>query len=138
MKQDRSFTCTLFAPTGTFDELAVASREQRRLWFKEQFPDALELIGADLLLNDLERNPRSALISIQASKSRRRLKSSAKIGSRRTHTTIRIEHCSSVMPHMPWYHSTDKVLTAVSRTSGFWPSSSGRRACQEYSEILTP
>jgi kynurenine 3-monooxygenase len=65
--QDKSFTCTLFAPTETFGQLAVATREDRRAWFQTQFPDALDLIGAGLLLDDLEHNPRSALISIKAS-----------------------------------------------------------------------
>lgn len=64
--QDKSFTCTLFAPTETFEELASATREGRRIWFQMQFSDALDLIGADVLLDDLERNPRSALISIKA------------------------------------------------------------------------
>jgi hypothetical protein len=67
--QDKSFTCTLFAPTETFDQLSSSTRDERRTWFQTQFPDALDLIGTDLLLDDLERNPRSALISIKASSS---------------------------------------------------------------------
>ncbi|KAJ7172573.1 hypothetical protein C8R46DRAFT_1161974 [Mycena filopes] len=46
--KDKSFTCTLFAPTCP--------------WFKKYFPDALELIGPDNLAKDWAQNPRSPLI----------------------------------------------------------------------------
>jgi kynurenine 3-monooxygenase len=58
--QDRSFTCTLFAPIAELDRLV--DRETFLGWFKKYFPDALELIGEDNLANDWARNPRSPLI----------------------------------------------------------------------------
>ncbi|KAJ7156064.1 hypothetical protein C8R43DRAFT_423173 [Mycena crocata] len=58
--KDKSFTCTLFAPTTVLDPLV--DRETFLTWFKKYFPDALELIGADNLASDWARNPRSALI----------------------------------------------------------------------------
>lgn len=64
--KDKTFTCTLFAPTASFDELAASTREEQVAWFKTYFPDALKLIGEDAVLNDLARNPRSPLISIKA------------------------------------------------------------------------
>lgn len=63
--QDRTFTCTLFAPTETFERLSKSSQNEQLAWFKSNFSDALDLIGADALLRDLERNPRSPLISIK-------------------------------------------------------------------------
>ncbi|KAJ7452516.1 hypothetical protein B0H11DRAFT_2073793 [Mycena galericulata] len=58
--KDKSFTCTLFAPTAELD--ALVDRQAFLSWFKKYFPDALELIGADNLANDWARNPRSPLI----------------------------------------------------------------------------
>ncbi|KAI0079955.1 FAD/NAD-P-binding domain-containing protein [Panus rudis PR-1116 ss-1] len=62
--QDKSFTCTLFAPTAEFNRLD--SPDAIIDWFKTNFPDALPLIGEQALLRDFERNPRSPLISIKA------------------------------------------------------------------------
>ncbi|KAG1768355.1 FAD/NAD(P)-binding domain-containing protein [Suillus occidentalis] len=59
--KDKTFTCTLFAPTVEFDRLIT--REDILLWFKNHFPDALSLLGEDKLLNDFEKNPRSPLIT---------------------------------------------------------------------------
>ncbi|KAG8954726.1 kynurenine 3-monooxygenase, mitochondrial precursor [Tulasnella sp. 424] len=62
--KDKSFTCTLFAPK---DDLARLDRPHTILtWFRKHFPDALELIGEDTLLDDFARNPKSSLISIKA------------------------------------------------------------------------
>ncbi|KIJ16812.1 kynurenine 3-monooxygenase [Paxillus involutus ATCC 200175] len=61
--KDKSFTCTLFAPTVEFDRLI--SPEAILSWFRSCFPDALALIGEDKLLNDFAKNPRSPLISIK-------------------------------------------------------------------------
>jgi kynurenine 3-monooxygenase len=58
--QDRSFTCTLFAPTAVLEPLV--DRETFLTWFKKYFPDALELIGEDNLARDWAQNPRSPLI----------------------------------------------------------------------------
>ncbi|KAF9246191.1 hypothetical protein BU15DRAFT_84987 [Melanogaster broomeanus] len=62
--KDKSFTCTLFAPTVEFDRLI--NREAILSWFTSYFPDALALLGEDKLLNDFANNPRSPLISIKA------------------------------------------------------------------------
>ncbi|KAJ7905400.1 FAD/NAD-binding domain-containing protein [Mycena olivaceomarginata] len=58
--KDRSFTCTLFAPTAVLEPLV--DRETFLTWFKKYFPDALELIGEDNLARDWAQNPRSPLI----------------------------------------------------------------------------
>lgn len=59
--KDKTFTCTLFAPTVEFDRLIT--REDILLWFQNHFPDALSLLGEDKLLKDFEKNPRSPLIT---------------------------------------------------------------------------
>ncbi|KZT60426.1 FAD/NAD(P)-binding domain-containing protein [Calocera cornea HHB12733] len=62
--KDKSFTCTLYAPTAELDTLKT--REQVSAWFDRHFPDAVELIGRDALLDDFEQNPRSSLMSVKA------------------------------------------------------------------------
>ncbi|EGN95408.1 hypothetical protein SERLA73DRAFT_186382 [Serpula lacrymans var. lacrymans S7.3] len=62
--KDKSFTCTLFAPTTELDRLTT--REHILSWFKAHFSDALILLGEDKLLQDFEKNPRSPLISTKA------------------------------------------------------------------------
>ncbi|THH33877.1 hypothetical protein EUX98_g231 [Antrodiella citrinella] len=62
--QDKTFTCTLFAPSAEFEQLS--SPEVIIRWFKTHFPDALGYIGEDALLYDFKNNPRSSLISIKA------------------------------------------------------------------------
>ena len=61
--QDKSFTCTLFAPTTEFETLS--HKDEVLSWFRTHFPDALELIGSEGLLNSFQRNPRNPLISIK-------------------------------------------------------------------------
>jgi kynurenine 3-monooxygenase len=63
--QDKSFTCTLFAPTTEFETLS--NKDQILSWFRIQFPDALELIGTEELLNSFQQNPRNPLISVKVS-----------------------------------------------------------------------
>jgi len=58
--KDRSFTCTLFAPTAVLELLV--DRQTFLAWFKKYFLDALELIGEDNLAKDWAQNPRSPLI----------------------------------------------------------------------------
>ncbi|KAJ7098011.1 hypothetical protein B0H15DRAFT_823742 [Mycena belliarum] len=58
--KDKTFTCTLFAPSAELDRLV--DRETFVSWFKRHFPDALELIGEDNLAADWAQNPRSPLI----------------------------------------------------------------------------
>ncbi|KAH9981244.1 FAD/NAD-P-binding domain-containing protein [Lactifluus volemus] len=62
--KDKSFTCTLFAPTIEFEKLT--HHDQFLPWFRAHFPDALELIGTEGLLNSFQQNPRNPLISIKA------------------------------------------------------------------------
>lgn len=61
--QDKSFTCTLFAPTADFEKLSDA-REALK-WFGQQFPDALPLIGEKSVFDSFQNNPRSALIAVK-------------------------------------------------------------------------
>ncbi|KAH9951920.1 FAD/NAD-P-binding domain-containing protein [Amylocystis lapponica] len=61
--KDKTFTCTLFAPTAEFDRLDAP--EVIIKFFKTNFPDALPLIGEAALLEDFQRNPRSSLMSIK-------------------------------------------------------------------------
>ncbi|KZV71872.1 FAD/NAD-P-binding domain-containing protein [Peniophora sp. CONT] len=62
--QDKSFTCTLFAPTSEFDKLS--GPEAIVPWFKQYFPDALSLIGEASVLESFAKNPRSPLITVKA------------------------------------------------------------------------
>ena len=61
--QDCTFTATLFAPKSIFDHLETPQEFVR--WFDGQFPDALQLIGVENLLHDVQHNPRSSLIHIK-------------------------------------------------------------------------
>nr|GAT47228.1 kynurenine 3-monooxygenase [Mycena chlorophos] len=58
--QDKSFTCTLFAPAAVLDGLG--DRVIFLSWFKTHFRDAFELIGEDSLVAAWTQNPRSPLI----------------------------------------------------------------------------
>ncbi|KAI0273688.1 FAD/NAD-P-binding domain-containing protein [Gloeopeniophorella convolvens] len=62
--KDKTFTCTLFAPTTEFEQISHGSKIIP--WFKTRFPDAFGLIGQEALLDSFQRNPRSPLISIKA------------------------------------------------------------------------
>ncbi|KAJ3559340.1 hypothetical protein NM688_g409 [Phlebia brevispora] len=62
--KDKTFTCTLFAPTTEFDRLDT--KESTLKWFKTYFPDALPLIGEEALLRDFQNNPRSPLMIVKA------------------------------------------------------------------------
>jgi hypothetical protein len=64
--QDRSFTCTLFAPTAELDRLN--SSDKILSWFKLNFPDATHAIGEKTLLKDFLQNPRSPLICTKVKK----------------------------------------------------------------------
>lgn len=61
--KDKTFTCTLFAPTSELERLT--SRAAASTWFKTHFIDAVNLIGEEILLNDFQRNPRSSLVSLK-------------------------------------------------------------------------
>ncbi|CAG7721512.1 unnamed protein product [Allacma fusca] len=63
--QDGSFTVTLFMPFQNFDE--ISSPEDVKSFFRKEFPDALDLIGEELLISDFLSSSPSALISIKCS-----------------------------------------------------------------------
>ncbi|KAH6918674.1 kmo protein [Coprinopsis sp. MPI-PUGE-AT-0042] len=58
--KDKTFTCTLFAPTAELDRLS--SPDSILAWFKFYFSDAVHKIGEQMLLADFLKNPRSPLI----------------------------------------------------------------------------
>ena len=60
---DKSFTVTLFMPYAKFEK--VKTREDVRLFFQQQFPDALELMGEDLLNELFFKNPIGSLVSVK-------------------------------------------------------------------------
>ncbi|KAG2020383.1 kmo protein [Coprinopsis cinerea AmutBmut pab1-1] len=62
--KDKTFTCTLFAPTADLDRLN--SPDSILAWFKFYFPDAVQAIGEDILIADFLKNPRSPLICTKA------------------------------------------------------------------------
>ncbi|KDR81522.1 hypothetical protein GALMADRAFT_239524 [Galerina marginata CBS 339.88] len=62
--KDKTFTCTLFAPSAELDRLS--SPDSILSWFKLYFPDAARAIGEKLLVEDFLRNPRSPLICTKA------------------------------------------------------------------------
>ncbi|CCM02351.1 uncharacterized protein FIBRA_04446 [Fibroporia radiculosa] len=62
--KDKSFTCTLFAPTAEFDRFETPGAIIK--FFKAHFSDALPLIGEEALLHDFQQNPRSSLMSVKA------------------------------------------------------------------------
>ncbi|KAH9462263.1 hypothetical protein MJO28_002950 [Puccinia striiformis f. sp. tritici] len=68
--QDKSFTCTLFAPyKGVFDHLKVPTNKEEEQhildFFKSNFGDALSLIGEQDLLRCFIENPRGSLLTIK-------------------------------------------------------------------------
>lgn len=68
--QDKSFTCTLFAPYhGVFDQLEVPKNEEEEKhiidFFNTHFPDALSLIGHKDLIRCFVENPRGSLLTIK-------------------------------------------------------------------------
>jgi kynurenine 3-monooxygenase len=58
--QDKSFTCTLFAPVFVLDQ--IRTPEAVLSWFHQYFPDAISAIGEKALVEDFLGNPRSPLI----------------------------------------------------------------------------
>lgn len=63
---DKSFTCTLFAPSATFTELEQNS-ETLESFFQHHFPGAADLIGKSKLQEQFVQNPHLPLISIKCS-----------------------------------------------------------------------
>lgn len=75
--KDKSFTLTLFAPTTTFEDLdsklsTLDSSAEGKInpivqLFEDEFPDALELMGAEQLLKSWRENPKDGLITVEVS-----------------------------------------------------------------------
>lgn len=63
---DKSFTCTLFAPSSTFIELET-NLDTVRPFFKHHFPGAADLVGPSKLQEQFSHNPHLPLISIKCS-----------------------------------------------------------------------
>lgn len=61
--QDYSFTCTLFMPLEMFEKLKT--RDDVLDFFRLYFPDAIDLIGKDHLLNCFFASKPSSLISVK-------------------------------------------------------------------------
>ncbi|KAF9652823.1 FAD/NAD-P-binding domain-containing protein, partial [Thelephora ganbajun] len=62
--QDKTFTCTLFAPTADFARISDPALFVR--WMEEYFPDVIPLIGGQELAEMWVNNPRGALITVKA------------------------------------------------------------------------
>ena len=63
--QDYSFTATLFMPFTKFE--SIKTREDCIGFFEVHFPDVIELIGKDRLVDDFNTNPTSPLVSVKFS-----------------------------------------------------------------------
>ncbi|KAF7337739.1 FAD/NAD(P)-binding domain-containing protein [Mycena sanguinolenta] len=62
--KNKSFTCALFAPKDVFDNLQ--SPDTLVPFFKTHFPDLLSVLGEKQLVLELQRNPRSQMITTKA------------------------------------------------------------------------
>ena len=60
---DKSFTLTLFMPFTVFDK--IKTKEDLMAFFTANFPDSIDKIGADNLVNDFFENPLGPLIAIK-------------------------------------------------------------------------
>jgi kynurenine 3-monooxygenase len=61
--RDKSFTVTLFMPWSKFD--VIKDDKSLLAFFEETFPDAVKLIGKDLLVKDYMRNPKGSLMTVK-------------------------------------------------------------------------
>ncbi|XP_048589101.1 kynurenine 3-monooxygenase isoform X2 [Nematostella vectensis] len=61
--QDGTFTCTLFAPFDTFDE--IKTNDDVLNFFNKEFLDFIPLIGEEKLLSDWFTNPVGAMVSVK-------------------------------------------------------------------------
>ncbi|KAA0153271.1 hypothetical protein FNF31_06515 [Cafeteria roenbergensis] len=66
---DRTFTCTLFAPNATFEELDSAVKADGPgavvAFFRANFPDALALIGEENVASQYAENPAGSLVTVR-------------------------------------------------------------------------
>lgn len=68
--QDKSFTLTLFAHQSTFDSLDAQLAKGGDMnpvvkLFRDEFPDALELMSEEELLKSWRENPKDGLITVE-------------------------------------------------------------------------
>ena len=63
--QDKSFTVTLFMPFASFDE--IQTPDQLILFFEHYFPDSIDLIGRQRLVQDFFGTKAASLVSIKCS-----------------------------------------------------------------------
>lgn len=63
--QDKTFTVTLFMPFKNFE--SITNEFELLKFFKTDFPDSIDLIGKDDLINTFFNNKPSALITIKCS-----------------------------------------------------------------------
>ncbi|XP_046858912.1 kynurenine 3-monooxygenase-like [Xenia sp. Carnegie-2017] len=61
--KDKSFTCTLFLPFKSFDE--IKTKEDILAFFQKEFPDSIPLYGEEHLINEYFSNPVGSMISIK-------------------------------------------------------------------------
>jgi kynurenine 3-monooxygenase len=61
--QDRTWTVTLFMPFENFE--AIKTSEQLLQFFKEYFPDSIELIGEDRLVRDFFKTKPQYLVAVK-------------------------------------------------------------------------
>ncbi|KAJ2855944.1 kynurenine 3-monooxygenase, mitochondrial precursor [Coemansia erecta] len=60
---DKTFTCTLFMPWAQFEH--VRSSGEIEQFFRDNFPDALDLIGRETVRAEYARNPKGSLMYIK-------------------------------------------------------------------------
>ncbi|KAJ1537281.1 hypothetical protein HK096_009533 [Nowakowskiella sp. JEL0078] len=60
---DKSFTVTLFMPVQEFEK--IKTDEEVIKFFKSKFPDAISIMGVDLLLHEFRKNPLGSLAWIK-------------------------------------------------------------------------
>lgn len=108
--QDKTFTCTLFAPSPVLDN--IGTPEAVLSWFNQYFPDALRAIGEKNLVNDFLKNPRSPLICTKVGVTSRTISGFVEpitsLHSRNL-TTTKIVPYSWVTRRIPWSHFTARV-----------------------------
>jgi kynurenine 3-monooxygenase len=64
---DGSFTSTFFGPWELTESLATSDASKIREFFKENFPDAADLIGLDNVVPVFQNNPKGALMQVTCS-----------------------------------------------------------------------
>lgn len=63
--RDKTFTCTLFFAHTLFEEISRGGRDAILAFFQKEFPDAVELIGREILVSDFMSNPVGNLMTVK-------------------------------------------------------------------------